>query len=110
MAKPAARILFLEGILAVAGSAVLVRSFTVQVLQHRGWAARAEALRTETVPVPARRGTIYDRTGAVLAESLPWYHVGIALDQLNDTIALKRRLPALLGVSVAGVTRAFRKN
>ncbi len=110
MAKPAARILFLEAVLAVAGGAVLVRGFTVQVLQHRQWAARAEALRTETVPIPARRGTIYDRNGVVLAESQPQYRVGIALDQLRDTAAIERRLPALLDISPERVARAFRKN
>ncbi len=110
MAKPAARILFLEGVLAAAAGAVLVRSFTVQVLQHRGWAARAEALRTETVPIPARRGTIYDRDGVVLAESQALYRVGIALDQVSDTAAIERRLPAWLGVSADRVARAFRNN
>ncbi len=110
MAKPAARILFLEGVLALAAGAVLVRSFTVQVLQHRGWAARAEALRTETVPIAARRGTIYDRDGVVLAESQALYRVGIALDQLTDTAAIERRLPGWLGVSTDRVVRAFRND
>ena len=41
MAKPAARILFLQGLLAVAGAVILGRSVVIQVFEHAIWKARA---------------------------------------------------------------------
>ncbi len=107
MAKPAARIAVLEVVLAAGLVLILARSFQVQVVQHRIWAARVKERRTRIRPIPARRGRIYDRRGRLLAASEEQYRVSIALNEVRDTAALMAELPRALGVSRARVAREF---
>ena len=51
--------------------AIVVKAFTLQVVQHALWVHRANACLDTKFTVPAYRGTIYDRQGRVLAYSVP---------------------------------------
>lgn len=72
--------------------------FRAQVLQHSQYALASEKNRLREVPIPAPRGLIYDRTGAIIAENIPGYTVSLlapsedslraALDRLRGTIQL----------------------
>lgn len=109
MAKPATRIAALQALLVLAGAGLFGRAFYVQVVQHGAWARKAEQLRTESDSVPARRGSIRDRFGAVLAVTQEAYRITIAPDQLEHrerVIALLERLP---GLSRERVAKAFTK-
>src|ERR1019366_2425445 len=97
MAKPAARIVFLEAVLLIAGAAVLARSFWLQVVHHQVWVDKAANGRGRDLELPARRGRIYDRNGEPLAVSRAQYHITVSLNQVRDTAALEARLTALLG-------------
>ncbi|HEX3928311.1 MAG TPA: penicillin-binding transpeptidase domain-containing protein [Gemmatimonadales bacterium] len=107
MAKPAARIAFLQATLALAAATIVVRSFMIQVVQHRQWAGKARAMRTDTRPIPARRGAIYDRNGVELAESQELYHVGVALKEVADTPVVHDRVMNALGLPRTAVDAAF---
>ncbi len=107
MAKPAARIIFLEALLLAAGAAIVARSFSLQVIHHETWVAKAGNRRQADQQMPARRGRIYDRNGKTLAVSQEQYRLQIALNQLKDTAALQAKLPRLLGVSRARVDEQF---
>jgi len=109
MAKPAARILFLEVALAVGAVVIVARSFVVQIVQHRIWAAKLEARRETDRPIRARRGRIYDRNGNPLAVSAEQFRVSISLNELKDTADLQARLPDALGVPKPRVDAEFRK-
>src|SRR5690349_18865246 len=85
MAKPAARIVVLQALLALGGVAVLWQSFRLQVVQHEHWKAKAERFRYKTSPVPAPRGRIYDRNGVPLAVTDEGYRISVAQNQLRDT-------------------------
>lgn len=106
MAKPAARILLLQGLLAVAGVVVVGRSAMVQLVQHSQWKARADQRRVVR-PIPARRGTIYDRNGVVLASTEERFRLSITVGDLRDTAGLVARLPRLLNISPERVRKAF---
>ncbi len=72
--------------------------FRAQVLQHSQYALASEKNRLREVPIPAPRGQIYDRTGAIIAENIPGYTVSLlapgedslraALNRLTGTIQL----------------------
>ena len=109
MAKPAARIIFLQAVLGVAAAGILVRSFIVQVVQHNVWHAKLAQRRLTDQPIRARRGRIYDRNGNSLAVSAEQYRVQVALNELRDTAALQARLPAMLGLPAAKVDAEFRR-
>ncbi len=49
--------------------------FRVQVLRSDTWELRAESNRLRQLPVPAPRGTIYDRNGRILADNVPGYAI-----------------------------------
>ena len=49
--------------------------FRVQVLGSTTWTLQAESNRLRQLPMPAPRGTIYDRNGAILADNVPGYAI-----------------------------------
>src|SRR5260370_1296186 len=72
------------------------RAAGVQLVQGRRWAEEARAQRTERIVLAPRRGTLWDRHGTPLALTQETYHVGIAPNELRDSVAdgalIRRRL------------------
>lgn len=67
-----------HGALVLTGCVVgllLAAFFRVQVLGSSTWTLKAESNRLRQLPVPAPRGTIYDRNGAILADNVPGYAI-----------------------------------
>lgn len=57
---------------------VLVFSFfRIQVLGSSTWELQAATNRLRTLPIPAPRGTIYDRNGRIVADNVPGYSITI---------------------------------
>jgi len=71
--------------------------FRVQVLGSTTWTLRAESNRLRQLPLPAPRGTIYDRNGEILADNVPGYAITILpapADTIRATLArLGRYMP-----------------
>nr|WP_239546902.1 penicillin-binding protein 2 [Kocuria palustris] len=63
-----------------------LRLVWVQGLDLRGQAASAEASRLRVQVIPARRGEILDRTGAVLARSIQRYDIAVDQTIVQDLI------------------------
>lgn len=84
--------------LAVVMGVLVAGFFRVQVLRSNSWELRAESNRIRRLPVPAPRGTIYDRDGRILADNVPGYAVTLlpmprdsaraVLDRLSDHVEL----------------------
>ncbi|HET9134933.1 MAG TPA: penicillin-binding protein [Gemmatimonadales bacterium] len=108
MAKPAARIAFLQVVLGLAAVAVVGRAFTLQVVQHRAWTARAEERDRRSRPLPAHRGTIYDRDGVPLAVSQETYRLVVIKNRIRDAEAARRAISAELGIAPEVVARRWR--
>src|SRR4051812_46287063 len=56
----------------------------VQVVSAQDYREHLETQAYRTVRIPAIRGKILDRTGAVLAENQPSYNVSLYLEELRD--------------------------
>jgi len=110
MAKPAARIVFLEAVLTVAGAAVVARGFWLQVVHHRVWVAKAGDRREQDHVLSAQRGTIRDRNGEPLAVSEEQYRLQVSLDQVKDTAALRSMIVQRLKIPGARVDQAFARD
>lgn len=110
MAKPAARIIFLEAVLALGGAGILGRSFVLQVVQHDVWQAKLRQARETDDTIRARRGRIYDRNGYLLAASYEQYRITVALNEVPDTGALAANLERSLGLPRSKIDNAFRKD
>ena len=94
-------------------STALVR---LQVLRGDELALKAKEYRYRALPIPAPRGTIYDRHGRVLAENVPGFQIQIMPPEVRNTKArqdsmraIVTRLQPIIGATDDEVTSAFRK-
>ena len=97
------RTLILMGLCGVLAFALLtVQLFRIQILDHRDLEARAISQQMRETVVAASRGTIFDSTGAVLAQSASVENVFISpaamLYHQEDAAFIARRLAEILEV------------
>ena len=71
------RLIWLAGIVCLWGAAIFYKLVSLQVLHHQQYSAIARARQEMVIDVPAPRGSIFDRTGAPLAMSVPTESVHI---------------------------------
>ncbi|MGB8327629.1 MAG: penicillin-binding protein 2 [Steroidobacteraceae bacterium] len=76
--------------LTLAGRLVLL-----QIVRHNYYTELSQGNRVRTEPLPAPRGIIFDRAGAVLAENTPAYQLELVREQVPDLNGTLRRLAAL---------------
>jgi penicillin-binding protein 2 len=96
-------------VLIVAVMAVLLSAFfKTQVVEHERYALQSEENRLRAVPLPAPRGTIYDRRGEVIAENLPAYTIAILAPNITALQAELRRLGSVIQLTDADIRRAER--
>src|SRR5256714_4110881 len=76
------------------------RLYYLQIANGAYYAERAENQRIRLLPIPAQRGTIFDRNGKVLVDSRPIYNVILSREELKeqDLNALVKPLADGLGV------------
>lgn len=94
------------GLLVLAGA-----FFRLQVIQHDRFALAAEDNRLREIPLPAARGMIYDRRGAVIAENIPSYTISVLARSERVVRDLMARIGALAPVTpeqVGGALRRYR--
>ncbi|MEK7834153.1 MAG: penicillin-binding protein 2 [Acidobacteriota bacterium] len=60
------------------------RLWYLQVMNSGVYAERAEQNRTRILPIPARRGTIFDRKGRILVTSQPSYNIVLGREDVKD--------------------------
>ena len=63
---------------------IFVRLWYLQVMNSGVYAERAEQNRTRILPIPARRGTIFDRKGRVLATSQTSYNIVLSRKDVKE--------------------------
>ena len=80
-----------------------VAFFRAQVLRSTTWELRAESNRLRQLPVPAPRGTVFDRNDSILADNVPGYAVVLLPDRRDTMEARLGRLQPFLGLSDARV-------
>src|SRR2546423_2711965 len=86
-----------------------VRLYYLQIANGAYYAERAENQRVRLLPIPAQRGTIFDRDGHVLVDSRPIYNVILSREELKgqDYGALVAPLTAGLGVDADFLRERF---
>jgi len=109
MARSEKRLWVVGGALAVGLAVLVVRAAQVQLLQGAEYAARAAAQRTDSVILPAPRGSLYDRTGVPLATTAEIFHVGFDPGELRDRDATVRLAARQLGLSEREIRRRLRR-
>lgn len=80
----------------------------LQVIDDDRYIARAEATRERRYPIPAKRGTIYDRNGIVLATSTETRNVYADPRFVTDITAVSAKLAQHLGGSVQEYEKLIR--
>lgn len=102
------RILF--GGLLVAALLIISRSVQLQAFEGERWATLAVEQQRARVPLPARRGGIFDRNGIPLALSHETYQVAVAPRELADSAAAAAALSEVLVLSRAEARRVTDSN
>lgn len=73
--------------------------FRIQVLGSSTWELRANSNRIRTLPVPAPRGTIYDRHGRIVADNVPGYSITILPGPTDSVRATLERMAKYVDLS-----------
>lgn len=107
--RSGARLAAIQLAFAIGIVAVIARAVQIQIVRGAAYAEQARATRTETVALPARRGTVFDRTGTPLALTHETYHVGIAPRELRHPEEDMQRIRRQLGLSPREADRALRR-
>jgi penicillin-binding protein 2 len=79
--------------------------FRLQVVQHDRYRMKSESNRLRPVPLPAPRGLVLDRHGAVIAENVPGYSVSLLAEDEDSLRARLRRLDPIVPLDSAATER-----
>lgn len=83
------RLFVMAGMVLVLFSILIGRAFYLQVVQHENYSTQSESNRINVVPIPPKRGLIYDRNGVILAHNQSTFSLEITpskVDNLSDTL------------------------
>jgi penicillin-binding protein 2 len=85
------------------------RLYFLQVVNGAYYAEKAENQRVRRLPIPAQRGTIFDRNGKILVDSRPTYNVILSREEMKgrDYGALATPLSQSLGVDEEALRERF---
>jgi cell division protein FtsI (penicillin-binding protein 3) len=100
------RRLWLTGSVGLAALLIVGRAVQLQGFEGDRWRAEAVKQQQTRVPVPARRGAIYDRDGVALALTRETFSVSIAPGEVRDRGQVMDLLVRGLGMTKAAARRA----
>lgn len=92
------RIMLLSFVVSIVFLFLLLRLWHLQILSADDYHAMSENNRLRFVPVAASRGTILDRTGAILVSNRPSFSLAVIPQEVTDKEALLTLLSNLLGI------------
>jgi len=72
--------------------------FRLQVVRSTVWTLKAESNRLRQLPVPAARGTIYDRAGRILVDNVPGYAITLLPGPPDSVRATLERMKAYVDI------------
>ena len=84
-------------VIGLLAAGLVARLVWLQVTRYDHFADLAQGNRVRIEPLPAPRGMIYDRAGAVLAENRPAYQLELVREQVPD---LEATLAGLVGIGL----------
>jgi penicillin-binding protein 2 len=86
-----------------------VAFFRTQIMRHQQWVFQSETNRLREVPIPAPRGTIFDRNGKIIAENVVGYTVSVLAQSEDSLRGTLRRLAGRIPLSSAQFDRAVQR-
>jgi penicillin-binding protein 2 len=95
-----ARIYVAAAIAALLALALIGRLTYLQVLRFDYYTELSQGNHVRIEPLPAARGVIYDRHGAVLAENRPAYQLELIREQVGNDKELRATLDRLVGLEL----------
>lgn len=87
------------GIVTIVLGALAIQFFRVQMLQSNDYMLQSESNRLRPLPVPAPRGTIFDRNDRVIADNVPGYVIYVLRESRESTREALERLKPYLALS-----------
>ena len=94
------RIYFTAVIAAVLAVALIGRLSYLQIVRFDYYTELSQGNHVRIEPLPAARGVIYDRNGAVLAENRPAYQLELIREQVGGAKALRATLDQLVRLNL----------
>ena len=91
----------LQGTIAVAFALLAIGFWVFQVAQHQKFEAMAENNHMRQLPLPAPRGVLFDRHGAVLVENQYTFNIALVREQSKNLDETLRVLATATGVDEA---------
>lgn len=82
-----------------------IQFFRIQILKHTTYALRSDENRIRALPIPAARGTIYDRKGQVIAENVPGYSIAVLPLSIDSLRVVLEQLAPILSHSEERIER-----
>lgn len=108
---PGRRYIFLLIIMALGVTALLVRAFWMQGLNHEKYMALSERNRLRSSMILSSRGVIRDRSGMILADNIPTFDVTVTPVDLPIEQTAKRdilgRVARISGVAIADLEESL---
>ena len=89
-------------------SALALRIFYLQVVEHEHYKTLSQHNRVKILPIPPIRGLIYSRDGVLLADNHPSFSLEIVPEHVDDMDVLLLELAQLVSISHDDLNR-FRK-
>jgi cell division protein FtsI (penicillin-binding protein 3) len=86
---------------------IIGRGVELQGFEGQKWRAVAAGQQQARVPLPARRGAIYDRAGVPLALTRESFSLSVAPKEVRDRAAAAARMARVLGMAPAAARRAL---
>jgi penicillin-binding protein 2 len=83
--------------------------FRSQVVQHQKYSLQAETNRLRELPLPAPRGVIYDRNGAIIADNVIGYSVSVLAPKEDSLRAVLQRLDGTINLTPGQVDQTLRR-
>ncbi len=86
---------------------LIIAFFRLQVLQSDDWVLRASSNRVRVLPIPAPRGTIYDRNGIIIADNVPGYSITVLPGPVDSVRATLTRMSEHIELSDRQIERVL---
>ncbi|HYW05562.1 MAG TPA: hypothetical protein VE913_01325, partial [Longimicrobium sp.] len=84
--------------------------FRTQIIQSSDFQLRANDNRFRVVPIPAPRGTIVDRNGRVIAETVAGYSLSVEPGPADSVRARLHRVAAIVGLDSAAIEEVVERS
>ncbi|HSB52999.1 MAG TPA: hypothetical protein VLD58_01525, partial [Gemmatimonadales bacterium] len=96
-------------ILAVAFLVLAGAFFRTQILQFDRYRLKAENNRLRPVPLQPARGTVYDRNGKVIAETVPGFSVALLAQSIDSLRQVLKRFSQIVPLDSSQVEKSVNR-